>query len=74
MQKTIKAIHKTNMPEHPAVGAIYQLTFEDGTPSCDDTDLVYEETFYHQFPGFLPSLAQDLVGQVINTESGYFDI
>ena len=73
MQKTIKAIHKTNMPEHPAVGAIYQLTFEDGA-SCDDTDLVYEETFYHQFPQFIPSLTQDLVGQVIDTENGYFSI
>jgi hypothetical protein len=69
MLKTIKAISKTNIPEHPAVGAIYHLTFVDGT-----TDLVYEETFYHQFVDFPTVTAQHLVGRDINTEYAYFDL
>ena len=43
MQKTIKQIKFLPGYNHPAVGSLFQVTFEDGTQ-----DMVYAETFYIQ--------------------------
>jgi len=67
MQKTIKQIKFIPGYNHPAVGALFQVTFEDGTQ-----DKVYAETFYIQVRDWKGSEESQLIGKSINVEEDYF--
>ena len=67
MQKTIKQIRFIPGYNHPAVGALFQVTFEDGTK-----DKVYAETFYSQVGEWEGGDEGQLIGKSINVEEDYF--
>ncbi len=67
MQKVIKQIKFIPGHNHPAVGSLFQVTFEDGTQ-----DKVYAETFYIQVAEWEGCDEKQLIGKSINVEEDYF--
>ena len=67
MQKTIKQIKFIPGYNHPAVGSLFQVTFEDGTQ-----DRVYAETFYIQVEDWNGYDESQLIGKSINVEEDYY--
>ncbi len=67
MQKTIKQIKLLPGYNHPAVGALFQVTFDN-----DTEDKVYAETFFIQVKDWEGGDESELIGKSINVEEDYF--
>jgi hypothetical protein len=67
MQKTIKQIKFIPGYNHPAVGSLFQVTYED-----DTQDRVYAETFYIQVKEWECCDESQLIGKSINVEEDYY--
>jgi len=65
MQKTIKQIKFIPGYNHPAVGPLFQVTYED-----DTQDRVYAETFFIQVGDW--ECEEQLIGKSINVEEDYY--
>jgi hypothetical protein len=65
MIKKIKSIQQLDGHNHPALGPLFSVVFEDGSK-----DLIYAETFFAQSIDFVWDDPQTLVGKEIEFDMG----
>ena len=65
MIKKIKSIQQLDSHNHPALGPLFSVVFEDGS-----SDFIYAETFFAQSIDFVWDDPQSLVGKEIEFDMG----
>jgi hypothetical protein len=68
MFKKIKSIQQLDGHNHPALGPLFSVVFEDGS-----SDFIYAETFFAQSIDFVWDDPQSLVGAEVNMEEDYYN-